>query len=195
MLAAPYQAQFQAPFRSAQEAARFAFQYAAEQYDRPGMSRMAAPVISTGKGLAGVDGAGQSGMVRSAIHGCGPIAEAIATVREAPRTWDCTCGNACCSGRRPNREWLRALSVLCDRARSGPLATTAAVYSVRRACVVRYFSDRTERAEVTELALALNCSRNTMSAYVGKVAAWLAPLEREAWGAIDERLRAGGAVG
>jgi hypothetical protein len=55
-------------FRTPQAALVFAFNYSMQQQDRPLMDRLASPAARTGKGLSGVDGAGQAGMIRRLLN-------------------------------------------------------------------------------------------------------------------------------
>lgn len=56
-------------FRTPQAALVFAFNYSMQQQGRPLADRMASPAARTGKGLSGVDGAGQAGMIRRLLGG------------------------------------------------------------------------------------------------------------------------------
>lgn len=56
-------------FRTPQAALVFAFNYSMQQQGRPLADRMASPAARTGKGLSGVDGAAQAGMIRRVMGG------------------------------------------------------------------------------------------------------------------------------
>jgi hypothetical protein len=58
-------------FRTPQAALVFAFNYSMQQQGRPLADRLASPAARTGKGLSGVDGAAQAGMIRRVMGGMG----------------------------------------------------------------------------------------------------------------------------
>jgi len=189
-------------FESAHAALVFAFNFSAGP-ERSLMNKLAAPAKSKGRGLAGLDGAAQAGMVRAEVAALGRVSEAILVARFAPRSVPCDCRAACCIGYRPNREWVDAISYLADHVRTTALAGCTANGILRREYVVRYFTARDARVSIDELAERHDVARNTVSAHVGKVAALLggsrgrdAPgLETVAMDAIETRLREIGMVG
>ena len=76
-------------FNSAHGALVFAFNFSGQAYDRPMMNRLATPSVGTGKGLVGLDGAGQSGFIRAEVKAMGKLSEAIIIARIAPRSTPC----------------------------------------------------------------------------------------------------------
>ncbi|CAJ0784701.1 hypothetical protein R8510_05291 [Ralstonia chuxiongensis] len=100
-------------FNSTEHALRFAFAFSTQQFGRSAMARMYAPPGS-GRGLGGLDGAGQAGMIRASVEKLSPAQQRVLVVRFAPADLPCACGHACCSGHAPNREWAAALEWLAD---------------------------------------------------------------------------------
>lgn len=194
-------------FESAHSALVFAFNFSGQCYDRPMMNRLAAPALGSGKGLASLDGAGQSGMIRAELAAIGKLGEAVLTARVAPRSIPCQCRSSCCSGQRANRDWADAIAYLSEQARTTALAGCTSNGLLRREYVVRYFTRKADRVSLEAIAERHGIARNTVSAHAAKVAAWLggktaskgevvAPgLEAIAFDVIDERLRAVGMVG
>ena len=194
-------------FTTAHGALVFAYNFSGQSYDRPMMNRLATPAIGTGKGLVGLDGAGQSGMIRAEVQAMGKLAETILIARLAPRTHPCSCRSACCSGHRPNKEWTDAIAFLTDHVRNTALAGCTSNGLMRREYVVRYFTPKTMRVSMDDLAERHDVTRNTISAHAGKVAAMFGGtqakrdkaavpgLEGAAMIAIDDRLRDIGMVG
>ncbi len=194
-------------FNSAHAALVFAFNFSAQCYDRPMMNRLAAPAIGSGKGLAGLDGAAQAGMIRAEVQALGKFAEAIIIARLAPRSIPCYCRSSCCVGRKTNKDWMDAISVLADYARTNALAGCTANGMLRREYVVRYFSRKDERVGLEALAEKHGIARNTVSAHNAKVAMWLGGvparkdspaqpgIEQAAFDAAEDRLRSIGMVG
>lgn len=194
-------------FDTAHGALVFAFNFSGQSFDRPLMNRMAAPAVGTGKGLVGLDGAAQAGMIRAEVASLGRLAEAILIARIAPRSMPCHCRQSCCSGKKPNKEWTDAISFLADHVRTTALAGCTANGMLRREYVVRYFSRKDERVSLEDLSERYDVDRHTASAHASKVAilfgghqarkgAQSVPgLESVAIEAIEHRLREVGMVG
>ena len=175
-------------FRTAHDALVFAFNYSGQSYDRPMMNRMAAPSVGTGKGLAGLAGAAQSGMIRQEVQALGRLCESILLARLAPRSIPCACKAPCCRGNKDNPEWREAISFLADQMRSTALAGTLANALARRACVIRYFTTKDKRQSIESIADSIGINRDTASAYISKVNAWFAgTLERNGRQAVPGR--------
>lgn len=194
-------------FESAHGALVFAFNFSGQAYDRPMMNRLAAPAMGTGKGLVGLDGAAQAGMIRSEIQRLGDLAEAILIARLAPRSSPCNCRSGCCSGQKPNREWVDAISFLADYVRTSALAGCTANGMMRREYVVRYFTRKEDRVTLEHLAEHHEIDRNTVAAHSAKVATLFGGipsrqnkpaelgLESVAMSAAEDQLREIGMVG
>ena len=194
-------------FESAHGALVFAFNFSGQCYDRPMMNRLASPAIGSGKGLVGLDGAAQAGMIRAEVQAMGKLAEAILIARIAPRSMPCSCRSSCCSGHKPNKEWTDAISVLADYVRTTALAGCTANGMMRREYVVRYFTRKDDRISLEALAEKHDIHRDTVSAHAAKVALLLGGahpkkgkpgvpgLESAAMDAIEDRLRDIGMVG
>ncbi|WP_439893219.1 hypothetical protein ACS7SF_25345 (plasmid) [Ralstonia sp. 25C] len=100
-------------FESTENARRYAFSFSTQQYGKSAMARLYAPPGS-GRGLGGLDGAGQAGMIRASVEKLSPAQQRVLAVRFAPAELSFACGHACCSGHAPNREWAAALEWLAD---------------------------------------------------------------------------------
>lgn len=194
-------------FQNAHGALTFAFNFTGQAYDRPMMNRLASPAIGSGKGLVGLDGAAQAGMIRAEVQAMGKLAEAILIARVAPRTKPCSCRSSCCAGHKPNKEWTDAVAYLADYVRTAVYAGCVVNGLMRREYLVRYFTKKDERTSLEALADKYDIARNTVSAHNAKVATWLGGIparkdkpaqlgmEQAAFDAIEDRLRAIGMVG
>lgn len=194
-------------FESAHGALVFAFNFSGQCYDRPMMNRLASPAVGSGKGLVGLDGAAQAGMIRAEVQTLGKLAEAIIIARIAPRSVPCHCRSACCAGHKPNKEWTDAISILADYVRTTALAGCTSNGMLRREYVVRHFTRKDDRISLEALAEKHDIARNTVSAHAAKVALLLGGaqpkkdkpgvpgLESAAMDAIEDRLRDIGMVG
>lgn len=193
-------------FTSGHDALVFAFNVSDQAYDRPMMNRMAARSLGKG-GLAGLEAPAQAGMIRAEVQTLGRLAEAIIIARIAPRSVPCHCRQACCSGKKPNKEWTDAIGFLADHVRTTALAGCTSNGMLRREYVVRYFSRKDERVSLEVLAERHDVNRQTVGAHAAKVAllfggtqakkdkAAVPGFEAAAMNAIEDRLRDIGMVG
>lgn len=97
-------------FRGAHEALTFAFRYGTDQSPRTPMTAlMQGAQLGNGKGMVGLDGAGQAGLIRAALRHLPIQQQHVVLVRYGDIAVPCPCcGNA--DGRRP--DWLEAVDAL-----------------------------------------------------------------------------------
>lgn len=163
-------------FASAHAALTFALNYSMQQYDRPLINKVASGALATGatlgggKGLSGLDGAGQAGMIRAELARLSPIDQAVLVAHAAPAQIPCNCGIACCSGWRVNPEWQDAMSVLTSAAASGALSGCVSNGRLRSALIQRLFG---AKVTLTELAERFEVDDKTASAHQAKLKRWL----------------------
>jgi hypothetical protein len=194
--------QDEALFSSAHAAMVFAFNFSGQQYDKSMMARMASTPGRAGKGLGGLDGAAQAGMIRAELAHLCELHASILIARVAPPTVPCECRHACCSGHKPNQEWVNAIQSLTQLA-LGELSGHLSHYALRRGIIERYFGIKHVLAD-----LAAQCSVNpdTASAHNAKLVRWLKGMpakggmpavtgaESLAWLRIGDRLQEAGMV-
>lgn len=177
-------------FDSAHAALVFAFNFSMQCYDRPAMNRMASPSVGSGKGLAGLDGAAQAGIIRSEVLRLGRLNEALLVARVAPRFEPCECRSACCSGKKPNKDWSNAIGFLSDHVKSAALSGCKSTGILRREYVIRYFALKENRVSLDTLSAKYDVAVNTISAHNSKVSALLGGLRgrngRESLPGIEE---------
>lgn len=179
-------------FRSAHEALVFALNYSGQAYDRPLMNRMAQePHRSSGKGLAGLDGAAQAGFIRAELSRLAPVCQAALIARIAPPSTPCACGHACCSGHRPNPEWNDAIAVLATFAASA-LSGCVSNGKLRRGIVAKHFGAAI--GGIGKLADACGVHRDTASAHNARIVALLKRVEGQAWHEFDRLMLASGMI-
>ncbi len=151
-------------FQSAHNALLFAFNFSAQQYERPMMNRMADdPVAYVSKGLSGMDGAAQAGMIMSRVLQLPALSQYIVFAHYAPKTLACDCPRPCCAGKKPNELWE---AVIMEISRISITAATpgALSYRVLRDAIFRkMFGDKSERGDV--LAAADKCGLEERQAY------------------------------
>lgn len=183
-------------FKSAHAALVFALNYSMQQYDRPLMNRKAAgPAAGPGKGLSGVDGAGQAGMVRVELAQLPPIEQAVLVASIAPQQLPCDCKVSCCSGWKINQEWANAMSDLTTAAAAGALSGCMSNGRLRSMLIQRLFG---AKVTLSKLAEEHRVDERTVSAHHAKLKRWLfggageVGLHPQASQALTQRLRACG---
>lgn len=192
-------------FPSAHAALVFALNYSMQQYNRPLMNRIASGELTAGrapeggKGLSGLDGAGQAGMILAELERLRPIEQAVLVAHAAPSRVPCACGVACCSGWKINPEWQDAMAVLNTAAASGALSGCVSNGRLRSALIQRLFGVKVTLAELAE---RYDVDDKTASAHHAKLKRWLfggadrrsneeaVGLHQQAYRAFSERLKA-----
>lgn len=184
--------QYEEPlFRSTQSALLFAFNHAHGQVKPSALAAMVGKPKPPGKGLGGLDGSAQAGMIKAEIDALGPLQKWIITARFAATSIPCACRRPCCRGTISAPEWTEAIDWLTGhvlQALSGNLSR----YHLRRASVESYFGVKTNFIRVSE---QMRMSRDDVSVQNKKVSDYLKENEPLAMYAIDGRLRAAGIVG
>ena len=195
-------------FTSADDALRFAFSYSTQQYSPTPMARaMRGGNVGTGKGLVGVDGAAQAGMVRAELKGFSELHRSLLIAQFAPDELPCPCTAPCCSGNRPNREWADAITYLTDHT-THLFAGGLSHYRLRRTLIERHFGAHRDmhgkKLTLERLAQQCDIHRQTVSTHHQKLMAWLrgtkgangtAGVQSTALQRADELLRDCGIVG
>lgn len=181
-----------AMFRSTHEALRFAYTFSSEAYERPMMNRMADKPSRGGRGLSGLDGAGQAGLILAEVLQLPGHGQHALTARYAPKGYPCGCRAPCCSGHRTSKEWRAAVSVLADYVLHEALVGMLSHYRMRVALVERWFG---VSMSVVSLAALCGVDRDTVAAHNERIVKVLKAEEAKAWHAIDERLRERGLIG
>lgn len=164
-------------FTSADSALRFAFSYSTQQYSPTPMARaMRGGNVGTGKGLAGVDGAGQAGMLRSELRDFSVLHQAVLIAQFAPAVLPCDCTAPCCSGTKPNREWGEAVSFLTEHT-AYLFAGSLSHYRLRRILIERHFGAHkgTDGKKISLERVAEHCGvhRQTASTHHQKLLNYL----------------------
>lgn len=180
----------EALFDSAHAALVFAFNISNQCFDRPPLARMAlSPLTGSGRGLSGLDGAAQAGMIRSEVKALGELMESSLIARFAPRNQPCSCKSKCCSGKQFNMEWRNAIAWLTNHIKGSALSGTHADYRVARSCVDRYFHNGDQKISTAKLALTMGIHRNSVESYVHRVSKLLKAVESQAYASISDRLQ------
>ncbi len=145
-----------------------------------------------GRGLGGLDGAAQAGLIKAEILKLGDVPSNVITARFCPPKTPCTCRAPCCVGYRLNRDWATAIDWLSKHIHVAAQLGTISHYHLRRALVARYFGQ-----EVSFKAIAAKCgvNRDTASDQNRKAVAYLSEQEDRAMAGAAGALEAAGVVG
>lgn len=172
-------------FKSAHEAIVFAVNFSGQQYAiSPIAKMMQLGAMGSGRGLGGLDGAGQAGMVIAELCQVEYFAAVSLVARcSAPRS-RCTCGSPCCSGWQDNSVWREAISQLTEYVLPA-LAGSFSNRALRVASVRKHFG---EKLTIQEIADDVGVHRQTAGDQHGKVVKMLKEVEAKGWADFTGRL-------
>lgn len=176
-------------FKDAKEAIVFALHFSDQQYAKSPMAMfLTRGEHGSGRGLSGLDGSGQAGMVYAEIirlH----YAEALALIaRCSAKRLRCTCGSPCCSKWMPNPIWSMATSQLCDVAVAA-VGTGISSRAIRLASTEKFFG---QKLSIQEIADFCSVSRKTAGEHHAKIKEFLKDLEGRAWFNFTDRMESAG---
>ena len=172
-------------FESTHAALRYALNYSSEQYGENWLGKMQGGSIGSGKGLVGLDGAAQVGLILAKLMRLSEIEQAMVFARFAPKVEVCPC----CGGDRETPEWRHAV----ERLAAWCIPATVSHMRVRRELIAKYFG--VKRVEFTTLAALCGLNRKTVAEHYAVIEKRLRGAERSAQSVIDDLLRESGMVG
>ncbi|SDR47200.1 hypothetical protein SAMN05445850_4521 [Paraburkholderia tuberum] len=176
-------------FKSAHEAIVFACNYTSQQYAMSPMAKLLQRgAHGSGRGLIGLDGAAQSGMVFAELDGLDYLQMLILVARNSPRKERCECTHSCCSGWKPNPIYRDAVSQLTELV----MPVLGSAFSFRRhryAVVDKYFG---EKHDIKAIAEDLGLPPRTADRHASAIRKFLKDAEKDAWTKWYERLDAAG---
>jgi len=179
----------QALFTSAASAAAFALNFSSLSYQKSAVNRMVGTPPPVGKGLGGLDGAAQAGMVRAELASIGLIGEAIIVADIAHKIKPCACKAPCCSGEVTNPEWAAAIGLLSNYLQEMKIGPSH--FIVRMNLVRRFFG---VDVSISEIARSTGLSRDTITTYNAKVVPFLKAEKKLAWVQFDQKLIESGMI-
>ena len=176
-------------FRSAHEAVVFALNFASQQYALSPIAKlMQGGALGSGRGLSGLDGAAQAGMVIAELAKLDYYHAVSLVARCATRQIRCSCSSPCCSGWRDSELWREAISIMTDHAIAA-LAGELSNREVRLASVQKHFG---HKVTIQEIADDAGVHRETAGKQHAKIVGALKGLESRAWQAFSSALESGG---
>lgn len=182
---------YQAPlFKTARGALLFAYNFVHGTLKKPGLVALMGGG-STGRGLGGLDGAAQAGMIKSEVEQLTPVRRRILECRFAPPAKPCPCKRACCSGEIVNPEWAESMGWLTEHVLKQALCGTISNFRLRRAILCRYFG---QELSMTTVAAQCGVKRDTAAEHNRKVVTYLGSEEKGADGDIYGKLFEAGII-
>jgi len=180
----------EAVFRSARGALMFAFNFTHGTLKKSALAGMmgASP---NGRGLGGLDGAAQAGMIKAEVDHLPELHQAILIARYTPPVSPCACGRPCCRGSVETPEWGRAVNWLTEYVLVAGLVGTVSHHRLRRTLVMRYFGQKIHLVATAELC---GVHRHTAENHNSKVVQHLRQEEKLAEYDIEGRLKLAGIV-
>lgn len=170
-------------FDNTHHALTFAFRFSSQQYGESLLWKLQNRGLGSGKGLVGLDGAGQAGMVLAEINRLEPIEIAALVARYAPRCEPCPC----CGADKTTAAWreaVEALAAWCE-----PMAVSN--LRVRRELVAKHFG---VRVDFVALAARHGVNRKTVAEHYALIVRRLKELEARAQVVSDDALKLAGMV-
>ena len=191
-------------FKDAHEALVYAYNFSHQQYPRSPMSK-AILQSRAGRGLGGLDGAAQAGMIRAEVEQLDRLERAFIVARFAPASVPCDCGRSCCSGNRPNEEWTNAIGILSLHLKEVVLFGCKTTIDMRVDYLKRFFLQKNTCLSIEALGEKHCVVKNTICRHLAEVKSFFlgnvvngdrSPgLEERAMTAITDRLEQAGIIG
>lgn len=178
-------------FTSAHGALKFATNYVHGQLKRSALARARDGEGDEGRGLGGLDGAAQAGMICAELMWLSPVWRNVLIARFTVPSMPCTCGAQCCRLYRENPDWSAAVDQLTEFVLHAGLTGTISHHRMRRALVTRYFG---RKGSFVEIAQSCGVHRTTASEYNKAVVECFRDIERWAFEALELRLQEAGIV-
>lgn len=169
-------------FTTTASALTFALRYSTQQYAETAMSKMMkrSGRRSSGKGLVGLDGAGQAGMILRKLDELGQLERACIVARYAERMAECPS----CKNDTATPEYRDAINLLATWA-TLTIENVTDVSRMRYAIIADFYE---RRRLVGKTAEAIGMARATAYENRARIHEKLAELDKRAQGQIEEKL-------
>lgn len=172
-------------FTSAEEAITFACNYSSQQYALSPMAKILQQgAYGSGRGLVGLDGAGQAGMVLAEIATLDYWQIVALVARKAIKSESCNCGSPCCRGWRMTELFREAISQLADQV-AREARDVLPVHAFRAAVLRKHFG---EKVHVLDEAEKLGIDEHPANRHATTIRKWIRELEKNGLTALSERL-------
>lgn len=175
-------------FTSAHSALMFAMNFSHGTLKKNALDQA---VRDGGRGLSGLDGAAQAGMILAELSRLTGLRQHILTARYTVATSPCTCRSPCCSGEMENVAWKESIDWLAEYVLVAGLTGTISHFRLRRCIIRRYFG---VKDPLVSIANACGVHRHTAENHNKAVVEHLRGEERPAFHELQDQLEAVGIV-
>jgi hypothetical protein len=168
-------------FENTQAAIVFALNYSAAQYPQSPISQ--GGIVGSGKGLVAMAGAGEAGLILSAMSQMDKLKQACIAARYAPKSEKCKC----CGGDAPTAIWKEAINTLQEWS----MSTFSGISkpAVREAIILNFYE---RGVSIADAAKQANMPVKTAYNQRAKIHAALAKLDPEAQQEVADILESKG---
>ncbi len=115
------------------------------------MARMMGGSAGKGRGLAGLDGAAQVGLIKQLLESLLPVYRYTLIARFSQITEKCPCKRSCCRGWRETDDWGTSVTWLADHVHEIGLTGKVGFMDFRRAVVAHYFGSNITFLEIARV--------------------------------------------
>lgn len=172
-------------FKSAEEAITFACNYSSQQYALSPMAKiLQRGAYGSGRGLVGLDGAGQAGMVFAELERFDYWPLVALMAGKVIRSERCDCGHACCRGWKMTEMFREAVTQLADYV-ARVLPVVPPVKEFRVAVLMKFFG---EKVHVLDVADSLGIKKDAANRHAAAIRKCVREMQKDALTALNERL-------
>jgi hypothetical protein len=189
-------------FRSSSAALRFYCDATPANYEMSTLADFVGPARPFGRGLGGLEGAGERGMIGSNLDTLPQLWRRILRARYTKPEIPCYCLRPCCAEFRINPAWALEVvwigaTVMVDLAPKDERSVLRQKPTLREDIVSRYFGRRYHGRKLSnkEMANRSKVSERSVSTFTHEISSMLRKEEKRAEEAIDDRLRTAKLVG
>lgn len=173
-------------FTSAHCALKFAMNFSHGTVKKSFLAAAQGKSGPAGKGLGGLDGAAQAGLILAELSNLEPVRRNIIVAWFTTAYSPCACRSPCCRGQRETPSWAEAVNYLTEYVLALGLTGTVSHYRLRRTLVMRFFG---VKDSFVEMALACGVHRTTASEHNKAVSEFLKREHRLGLYDIEGRLK------
>lgn len=172
-------------FESAEEAITFACNYSSQQYALSPMAKiLQRGAYGSGRGLVGLDGAGQSGMVFAEIAGLDYWQMLAVMAGKMVRSERCDCTHSCCRGWKMTDVFREAVHQLADHV-ARVLPVVPQVKEFRVAVIMKFYGEKVHPQDVAE---KLEIPEDAAERHITSIRKCIRDLQKSGLTALSERL-------
>ncbi len=172
-------------FRSAEEAITFACNYSSQQYAMSPIAKLLqGPARGSGRGLVGLDAAGQAGMVFAELQRIDYWQLTALLTDRVSRSERCECRRSCCRGWKSNSIFEEAVNQLADYV-AFTVTPVPPIKEFRVSVIMKYFG---EKSDPLEVAKNLGIKKSAAERHITVIRKCVRDLQKDGLTALSTRL-------